>query len=73
MPNPIGTKEQRKEILRWWPYLSANDVVIALDGLDIAEEREEHMRNHPIIAGATCEGCVRLSRRWQAWERGDAR
>ena len=39
----------------------------AIDGLDIAEEREEHMRNHPIISGASCAGCERLARKWDAW------
>ena len=62
MTNPIGTKEQRGEVLRWWPSLTANDVVIALRGLDIAEEMASalalHDPNCPALVG------------WDRWQGG---
>ena len=66
--NPVGTKEQREELLRQWPYLSEqDDVVIAFRGLDIAQE----MRNAYVISAVEvdcdCTSCE-AARKWDEWK-----
>ena len=83
MTNPVGTKEQREELRRqmgnradldnlsYWQPTDSLRLRTALDGLDIAEEMAKHIEHHPMTASGRCTECKRLSRRWQAWERGE--
>ena len=74
--NPVGSKDQRDKVRaslddsRWLSTVEA-DILLALDGLDIAEEMAGYLAGlHPI----TDDGCVidEALAAWDKW-RGEAK